>query len=603
MANNTPKVGPTFIDGIGSTVAIDTASEIVDLAGIDCFSLIGSPFNYEHKSDLPAQIVGKILDYKKIFSDADCENERQKYYWDKCKTPYLYVIGRLFDDKKDSSKEVAALFMDDAEHPDEPPMVGFSIEGSKVEKVGIVVTKSIARKITITGNPANKQCVAEMLPLQKENTPAEDSIFKSEPSFTIQLLGKSEKLNKSSPSKGAMWSKPKTTGDSIHFSHPEHGTVTIQKQPSGEYHVKHRGTLVGLKGNKGVHKDPKKASEHARDYMNALTTGKVTAPKMYDMPSPSMATHSMTKALTAGSMMAAPGNLTQGAALGKESLEGKSQKVNKLKKFGDRFASQTLARAEQEYRSWSKREEFENFMAKTMPHLTKGEITAIGQTLCLSKSMRAEKKLAKLMAMEPIHSFLDKSFKEPVSPEVDAFDLHKEVIKTGGHLVGGTVREGSQYKPGEGAGSMNYQPGTEKFHYMGMVFDIDAIRDVFGANAQNAVVICTPDWSKGINIDTKEAMRSTSTNPLIIATLPLDSGLKHLLIDGHHRQYKACQDGRAEFPAHILSPEDTLKYMDTYPDLMSKMWENVRNGANEIKKSEGVRISILDPEELSKIKP
>ena len=43
-------------------------------------------------------------------------------------------MGRLFDDKKDSSRELAALFIDDAEHPDEQPMVGLSIEGSKVEK-------------------------------------------------------------------------------------------------------------------------------------------------------------------------------------------------------------------------------------------------------------------------------------------------------------------------------------------------------------------------------------------------------------------------------------------------------------------------------------
>ena len=73
----------SWVDGVGSTTSIDTSGEIVDLAGIDCSSLIGGALNWEHKSDLPAQIVGKVLEYKKIFSEADCENDRHKYYWDK----------------------------------------------------------------------------------------------------------------------------------------------------------------------------------------------------------------------------------------------------------------------------------------------------------------------------------------------------------------------------------------------------------------------------------------------------------------------------------------------------------------------------------------
>src|SRR5690349_15160556 len=129
----------TYIDGIASSQAIDTAGEIVDLKGLDCSSLIGGAFNWEHKSDLPAQIVGKVLDYKKIFSAKDCDTERQKHFWNKCQIPFLYVIGRLFDDKKDSSKEVASLFKDDAENPTEPKMVGFSIEGSKINKEGMTI--------------------------------------------------------------------------------------------------------------------------------------------------------------------------------------------------------------------------------------------------------------------------------------------------------------------------------------------------------------------------------------------------------------------------------------------------------------------------------
>src|ERR1019366_6933745 len=96
--------------------------------------------------------------------------------------PFLYVIGRLFDDKKESSKELAALFQDDAEHPNEKPMVGFSVEGSKIPgaKEGMVLTRSIARKITVTAAPANKTCVAEMIPSPHAKKDDLDSIFKTE---------------------------------------------------------------------------------------------------------------------------------------------------------------------------------------------------------------------------------------------------------------------------------------------------------------------------------------------------------------------------------------------------------------------------------------
>jgi hypothetical protein len=188
----------TYIDGIGSSQAIDTAGEVVDLKGLDISSLIGSAYNFEHESKLPSQIVGKILDAKKIFTESDCENERHRYYWDKCRLPFLYVFGRLFDDKKDSSKEVAALFRDDAEHPDEPDMVGFSVEGSKIEKVGSVVTRSIARKVTITHIPANKQCIAETIPMNETKKDELSSLFKGEvqlfafePSY-VELLEKAD---------------------------------------------------------------------------------------------------------------------------------------------------------------------------------------------------------------------------------------------------------------------------------------------------------------------------------------------------------------------------------------------------------------------------
>ena len=581
-------VSCSFVDGVGSSQAIDTTAEIVDLAGIDCSSFVGGALNWEHKSDVPASIVGKVLEYKKIFSEKDCENDRHKYYWDKCKTPYLYVMGRLFDDKKPSAVECAALFKDDAEHPDEHPMVGFSIEGSKVDKKGMIVTKSIARKMTITGAPANKQCVAELIPgSEAKSSTNTDSIFKSEASYTIQLLSKAEvpgsKIPSAHPPQGPSKAVKGAPGwqhsGGGNFSHPEHGVVSVVKEGS-QFNVKHGGGLAGVNGKKGSFSTAQEAGAHAGNYIRSLGQGKTQAPAMHNRPSPSMdkslmggmmgaglpqestdkknkrglfnpdvdkiqgsgaimgggmaksgekspnigkvrqkgtfeqkgvhmpplsqagggesvmGSHvrnpsdtgsgskemarrhaqvnlrdlkampkpnlgkgetghekgiatkpnpqfkegtsaagmdvklkdfasakkqsvgrmmqqekikpklvasekngNLKKAMTAGSGMAAPGNLIGGAALAPESLDRKMKKA------------QWLARAEQAYNSWAKKEQFENFMAKHMPSLTKYEIIALGQTLALRKSLRAEKSLKKMITDQGQDSWVKKKEK------------------------------------------------------------------------------------------------------------------------------------------------------------------------------------------------
>lgn len=416
MSNDSGKLDCTYVDGIASSQAIDTAGEIVDLNGLDCSSLIGAALNWEHLSALPGQLVGKVLEYKKIFSEKDCENDRQKYFWNKCKTPYLYVLGRLFDDKKESSKECAALFLDDAEHPTEKPMVGFSIEGSKVEKQGMTVTKSIARKLTITNANANKQCVAELVPASKTNKESNsDSIFKSEVTHTIELLVKSEELKKvefmsdlrKAVPKNWMASRGKgKTGAVINLEHPEHGTITVHHNPeTKKFEVKHAGAHANLKGQKNTGFDTARgAVDHAKNYANSIIAGTTSGNKMRNFASASMEnpkigfgpkkvtkTENMGKALDAGSGMASPANLSGGAVL------------NKKSKHSDR--------AKEEYEKWGKKEEFESFMSKSMPHLTKGEIKAIGQVLCLNKSLKAEKKLAKMMRDEGQDSWVNKKEK------------------------------------------------------------------------------------------------------------------------------------------------------------------------------------------------
>jgi hypothetical protein len=191
---------PTFVDGIGASENIDSSGERIIIAGLDISSLDKDGiFNYEHKSDQPSQIVGKILKAKRIFSEKDCEDDRQKYYWTKVQVPYLYVMGELFDDFKDSAKDVAGMFRYDAAKrgQNERNVMNFSVEGAKISKEGMDIVRSIARKITITVLPCNKMAIAEMVPSSTKQPKDDiDSIFKTESVVEVELLKSDDPLVK-----------------------------------------------------------------------------------------------------------------------------------------------------------------------------------------------------------------------------------------------------------------------------------------------------------------------------------------------------------------------------------------------------------------------
>ena len=181
----------TFIHGIGASSALDSSGEVIDINGLDISSLeVDGILNYEHKADTPDQILGKVLKARKIFSEKDCEDDHQLYFWNKCKLPFVYIMGELFDDYKDSAKEVAGMFRYDMDRKGKQAknVVGFSIEGSKIDKKDNVITRSIARKVTITNFPCNRTAIAEMVPVSKKQPKDNiDEFFKSE-SVEIELF-------------------------------------------------------------------------------------------------------------------------------------------------------------------------------------------------------------------------------------------------------------------------------------------------------------------------------------------------------------------------------------------------------------------------------
>ncbi len=76
---------------------------------------------------------------------------------------------------------------------------------------------------------------------------------------------------------------PKT--GSHHFSHKQHGTVSVVKNPAGQHEVRHAGGLAGLRGVKPIFANHQQALRHAVQYMHSLAIGMVAAKKPKDEPS------------------------------------------------------------------------------------------------------------------------------------------------------------------------------------------------------------------------------------------------------------------------------------------------------------------------------
>ena len=403
----------TFIHGIAASENIDSSGERISILGMDISSLaVDGVFNYEHKSDNPNQIVGKVLKAKKIFSEQDCEDEHQLIFFQKCGVPYLYVMGELFDDYKESAKEVAGMFRYDADHKEQndKSVMNFSIEGAKIDKNGMDILKSIARKVTLTALPCNKAAIAEMVSTAPKKPGKNDinELFKTEEIKAEIFMGE---LRKDQP-KLTVAAVPSSIGQTK-SGKAIHATAKVNSyQDFNEHDHRDAATIHLNMASKLGETDFKSAQMHrnkgllhtgaANTLMDRSNRIKSSAKKAHNhAPGTTINTTMgmMAKAIDAGSGMAAPSQLVGGAALASESIVGAKKKQK----------SKWLTRAEQDYQSWTKREEFEKFMAKRMPHLAKGEIRAIGQVMALNKSMTLEKAMESLSGFPTLKKRLQSS--------------------------------------------------------------------------------------------------------------------------------------------------------------------------------------------------
>ena len=162
---------PLEIDMIAGSQLRDTQGEMLSIEGADISELIAGKgrLNDNHGKGF-FNAIGRITEAKKIFKAEDCEDDRQRHYWEKVKAPYIYVKGQLYDDEDHPNAKAAAAILRNIHKTDAPLQLKASVEGGVVSR-GVKDSSFLARtkihSVALTFTPANNATLVEPISLDK----------------------------------------------------------------------------------------------------------------------------------------------------------------------------------------------------------------------------------------------------------------------------------------------------------------------------------------------------------------------------------------------------------------------------------------------------
>jgi hypothetical protein len=162
---------PLEIDMIAGSQLRDTQGEMLSVEGADITDLtLGKGRINDNHGKGFFNAIGRITHAKKIFKSEDCDDDRQKYYWDKVKAPYIYVKAELYDDEDHPNARAAAAILRNLHKTDCPLQLKASVEGGVISR-GISDNSLLARtkihSIALTFTPANNNTLVEPISLGK----------------------------------------------------------------------------------------------------------------------------------------------------------------------------------------------------------------------------------------------------------------------------------------------------------------------------------------------------------------------------------------------------------------------------------------------------
>jgi hypothetical protein len=144
----------------------DNVGDLIKVANIDT-SKLTKLLDEHHEEPSFFDTLGSINFHKKILSEADCENPRQKACWDRTKVPLLYIEAELADDTDHPNAKAAAALIRFCARPEIPLKPGLSVDGRIIERVndagqpdehGKILEKTMAIGGSLTTKPCNPKC-------------------------------------------------------------------------------------------------------------------------------------------------------------------------------------------------------------------------------------------------------------------------------------------------------------------------------------------------------------------------------------------------------------------------------------------------------------
>lgn len=402
-----------LIDGPITTQTIDSSGEILDLKGLDISDFLDgkATANFEHNNDSPENVLGWFTYAKKIFNEADCETERQKMFWDKVRTPFLYGVLELLDDENHPGAVAVAAMLRHFKKKNEPVRIGMSIEGSTLERDGHVLKRTVGRKVAITLRPCNKQCMLDVMPQEQTDSFLNKMESSKIQSFEVDspILEKIDFLNKNYNEKilgedsGFFTEVIGEDNDMIEIeaTHPKTGKrvgyITVDKYHpednsyamvgDAEVSEKYRNNNIGtdlythasnylkkpLKPNYDAQPAALRIHEKYKPYKTKINKSEFTL--INDIKKD---LQNLKKTLTAGMGNAAPSNLVGGSALSVEGL--------------DRTTKNTLKSV---LRDWDRKTPLKKVIKAALPDLSDKYVdhfADLAEDLSLKKNKKQEKK-------------------------------------------------------------------------------------------------------------------------------------------------------------------------------------------------------------------
>lgn len=238
--------GGMIIDGIFASETPDSSGEIISVEGCDITDLKNgtSILNFEHRGaesngHSALDIIGKILTAKKIFKQEDCENDRERMYWNEVKVPFIYGQARLYDGAGHPAAMAAAAMIRDHASNGEKVLLRYSIEGSTLDRKDHLLLKTVARRVAATIKPCNRSCDSGILvDPQAKSAPQNVEVLAE------KLLG--QKKEESAKKFEAFHPGYVKLGSSPEFEYTEMAKADAVENKPFAYHLTWQGALPSI---------------------------------------------------------------------------------------------------------------------------------------------------------------------------------------------------------------------------------------------------------------------------------------------------------------------------------------------------------------------